>query len=294
MTAFTTVIDTTLPLFILILIGFIIGKIKKVDIQNFIDFVIYIASPFIIFTSIVDSTINISEFNIIILAASLIYIVTIIIAYVGLWLTKSKKNELLIPMVIGNTGYVGFPVALFAFGIEGLSRAVVFNIMSGIFMFSWGVYVFNKKNEIKEIFKLPLIYAIGVALIINFFQISIPKLIFTPIEMIGMTTIPLSLLILGYKLNEFKITSLPIAISSSLFKFIIGFGIAVMIVKIFSITGIVKDIIILQSIMPAAFNSITLSEKYKRDTPLLSSVVLLSTLMSLVVIPVVLFVLPLI
>ena len=110
-------------------------------------------------------------------------------------------------MSIGNTGYLGYPVALFAFGIAGLSRAVVFDMISSLFLYSLGIYIIHHKNEIKEIFKVPLIYAVIIGLLFNLLKIKTPEIIFKPIEMIGLITIPLALLVLGHKLTELKITS---------------------------------------------------------------------------------------
>ena len=194
-------------------------------------------------------------------------------------------------MTIGNTGYLGYPVALFAFGLAGLSRAVVYDMIASLFLFSLGIYIIHKKNDIKEAFKIPLIYAVVIGLFFNLFKIPVHDILFKPIEMIGMITIPLALLILGYQLTEIKISSAKVAILASLFKIVGGFLIALLAVKLFSITGLTKNIIILQAAMPSAVMSMILTAKYKRDASLVASIVLITTVLSIISIPIILSIL---
>jgi len=194
-------------------------------------------------------------------------------------------------MTIGNTGYLGYPVALFAFGIAGLSRAVVYDMIGSLFLFSLGIYIIHRKNEIKEIFKIPLIYAVVIGLVFNLLKIPIPEIIFKPIEMIGMITIPLALLVLGYQLTEIKINSAKIAFLASLFRIIGGFLAAMLIINIFSITGLVKNIVLIQAAMPSAVMTMILTAKYKRDASLVASIVLITTVLSIFTIPLILWLL---
>jgi len=194
-------------------------------------------------------------------------------------------------MAHGNTGYLGWPIALFAFGIAGLSRAVIFDAVASVFLFSLGIYVVHRRNELKEIFKIPLIYALILGFLFNFFKIPVPKMAFSALEMIGMITIPAALLVLGYKLTEIKLKSAKIAFLASLFKIGIGFLVAFLIVALFSITGITRDIILLEASMPSAVFTMILCQKYKRDAALVASTVLISTIISIFTIPLILSIL---
>jgi len=283
------ILNTVIPVFLIILIGYLIGKYKKINIQSMIDLIVYLAGPCLIFSSISRSDINLTDFFTIALAASGIILTMAFLAFIIFKITKSKKVGLYLPMTIGNTGFLGYPVALFAFGMAGLSRVVVYYTIDSLFLFSIGIYVVHHKNELKEMFKTPLIYSVVIGLLFNLLKISIPEVIFKPIEMIGMITIPLALLTLGYKLAGIKISSAKTAFLASLFKIIGGFLVAIFIVKLFSITGLTKNIIILQAAMPSAVMTMILTAKYRRDASLVASVVLISTLLSIITIPLILW-----
>jgi len=289
----TLVLQTTIPVFLIILVGYLIGKYKKINIQSVVNLIIYLAGPCLIFSSITKSNINLSDFMTMAIGAIAIIITLTFLVFIILKLTKTKKKGLYLPMTIGNSGYLGYPVALFAFGMAGLSRAVVFDMMNSLFLYSFGIYIINQKNSIKEIFKLPLLYAVIIGLSFNLLKISVPEIFIKPIEMIGMITIPLALLILGYKLTEIKISSAKTAFLASLFRIIGGFLIALLIISLFSITGLAKNVLILQAAMPSAVMTMILTAKYKRDASLVASVVLITTILSIFTIPLILWLLSL-
>jgi len=283
------ILQTVIPVFLIILVGYVIGKYKKVNVQPMVDLIVYISGPCLIFASVSRSDINLSDFFTMALAAIGVILTLALLVFLFLKLTKSEKIGLYLPLTIGNTGYLGYPVALFAFGMAGLSRAVVYDMMGSLFLFSLGIYIVHHKNEFKEIFKVPLIYAVVIGLLFNIFRINTPEMIFKPIEMIGLITIPLALMILGYKLTKIKVSSFKIALFASLFKIIGGFLIALLMVKLLSLTGLVRDVLLVQAAMPSAVMSMILCQKYNRDADLVASIIFVSTLLSIITIPLVLW-----
>ena len=286
-----SLVETVIPIFSIILVGYAIGKFKKVDIQAFVDLIVYVAGPCLIFASISRSDINLTDFTTIASAALAIILIMALATYLIFKLTNSDRTGLYLPVVFGNTSYLGYPVALFAFGMDGLSRAVVYDMMNSLVIFSLGIYIVHHKNEMQEAFKVPLLYAVVIGLAVNLLQIPVPDLVFTPIELIGMITIPLALLVLGYKLTEIKISAAKIALLASVFRIGGGVLVALAIINLLSIDGLVKEIIVLQAAMPSAVMAMILAAKYNRDASLVASVVLITTVLSVISIPVILYVL---
>jgi predicted permease len=283
-------VQTVLPIFLIIAVGYAIGTRRNVDVdmQPFIDLIVYVAGPCLIFASIARSDINLTDFTTIAGAALAIVLIMTSVAFLIFKLTRSDKKGLYLPLVFGNTSYLGYPVALFAFGMAGLSRAVVFDMINSLVIFSIGIYIVHQRNEIQEAFKIPLLHAVVIGLAFNLLHIQVPEVIFTPIEMIGMITIPLALLVLGYKLTEIKLTTVKVAVLASVFRILGGFLVALAIIELLSIEGMVRDIILLQAAMPSAVMGMILAAKYDRDASLVASVVLITTVLSLISIPLIL------
>jgi len=192
-------------------------------------------------------------------------------------------------MMFGNTGYLGFPVALFAFGVLGLSYAAIYSAIETVILMTLGIYIAHSKNDLKEMFRIPLIYAIVVALFFNIVNYKLPSVLLIPVDMVGQSTIPLALLVLGYRLTKIKVKHVKKAFLAVIVKMIGGFILALSIVKIFSLTGVMKNILILEAAMPSAVLTMVICYKYRRNADLVASIVFIGTLLSMVTIPLVLW-----
>ena len=134
-------------------------------------------------------------------------------------------------------------------------------------------------------FKIPPVYAAVLGLALNLLDISLPDIIYMPLNIIGLMVIPLVLLVLGSNLAKVKITSVPTTLLASFLRVGVGLGFGFLAVTLFDLTGVLRAVVILDSAMPAAANAAILATKYKNEDGLVSSVVFVTTLASLVVIP---------
>ena len=282
-------LEIVLPIFSLIALGAIIGKFKKIEIDTLVFIIMYIAAPCLVISSLQKSTIQLSEFFWMMTFTLLVVFSLFILSGFVLRILKVKEKGLQLPMIFGNTGYLGFPVALLAFGVAGLSQAVIYSSVETVLLMSLGIFLANKKNDWKEIFKVPLIYAVIIALVFGVINYTLPALVLTPIDLIGQITIPLALLVLGYRLTKIKLKDTKKALLASIFKIGVGFIIALTIVLAFSLTGVVRDVLILQAAMPSAVLTMVITHSYKRNADLVASVVFISTLLSMITIPLLLW-----
>jgi len=157
------------------------------------------------------------------------------------------------------------------------------------------VYVASKKHwkeSIREIFKVPLIYAAILGLLCNLLRIKVPEIIVSPLSFIGLMAVPLILITLGYNLSRIKIASFPTTLLASFLRMGVGILLGILTAHIFSLSGILKSVVILDSAMPAAVLASVLATKYDNEAELVSSVVFVTTIISLITIPLLLMILP--
>ncbi|MBW2975124.1 AEC family transporter [Candidatus Woesearchaeota archaeon] len=287
--ALELILQVVAPVFLIISLGFIIGRYKKINIRVLLDFTIYIAAPCLIFYSIAESSFVFNEFFVIFFAVASVLLFGALLAYLWFKLAGLDHRGLYLPLMFPNTGNMGFPIILFAFGMEGLAKGVIYSTFTSLFLFSLGVYIVARKANLKEVFRLPLIYAVVLGILFSVLNLKLPLAVMNPVKMLGDTAIPLQLIILGFSLSSVKIKSIKLSVLGAIFKFISAFLIALAFVSIFGISGLTRKVILLQSIMPSALFCIILSEKYNRDSSLVASTVFISTLLSIITIPLVLF-----
>jgi predicted permease len=153
--------------------------------------------------------------------------------------------------------------------------------------YSLGIYLLSGRGNWTEIFRLPLIYATIAGLALNLSRMTIPELLFQPISMLGQATIPIMLVSLGYRLHEFHSFKWRHAFGGALVRICGGFLSASIVVRLIAADGINRQVLLLYGALPAAVINFVLTEKYGKDPELAASIVVLSTFISLVTIPIV-------
>lgn len=285
----TELLSVVLPTFLIIFIGFIFGKIRKPDLSIVSDIVIYIALPALAITSMLDKKIVLANAARIWGSAVFVIIGVGVIAFIIFTLLKKKHSGLYLPISIMNAVNIPFPIIYLVYGSEGLYAATLYMIPCSILTYSLGIYIASGKDwktSLKEVFKIPPIYASLIGLMLNLFEVSVPDIILRPLEIIGLMTIPLVLLVLGNNLSRMKsITSIPTTLLSSFLRVGVGLGLGLLAVELFDLTGILRAVVILESAMPAAVNAAIITTRYKNEAELVSSVVFVTTIASLVTIP---------
>lgn len=282
------IINIVVPTFIVILIGFILGKTGKIDMSSVVNVVIYVGLPALAFVSMLDKKIVLIDAVKVWAAAAIIIFGVGIVAWVVFNAIRQKHSGLYITIALMNTVNIPFPIIYLAYGSEGLFAATLFYIPHVLIMYSLGVYIASGKHwkdSIKEVFKVPPIYAALGGLLLNLFNVTVPELIIKPLDFISMMTIPLVLLMLGYNLSRVRISSLPTTLLASFLRVGVGLLFGLLTVNLFDLKGILRAVVILDSAMPSAVVTSILTTKYKNEAELVSSVVFVTTIASLVVIP---------
>lgn len=288
------ILNIVLPTFVVILIGFIFGRLRHLDMSAVVDIALYIGLPALVFTSMLKKPIVFEDAIKVWASALIIMIGCGVIAWIVFTILRKRHSGLYIPISIMNTVNIPFPIIYLTFGMEGLFAATLFYIPNVLLGFTLGVYIASKqhwKENVKEIFGIPLIYAAILGLLCNLLRVDVPQIIIIPLNFIGLMALPLILITLGYNLSKVKISSFPTTLLATFLRMGVGLLLGILMAHIFDLSGILKSIVILNSAMPAAVLSSVLATKYDNEADLVSSVVLVTTLTSLITIPLLLMIL---
>ena len=275
------------PVFVLITIGFSFAHWKKIALHPITELIVYLGTPSLVFTSLASKPILIND--IVVLAVGVLLIFTGVGFLIGLYFSffRFSSRGFALPVLFMNAGNMGIPLALFAFGEPGMQRATLMFVIITFLQYSLGIYLLSGSGNWAEIFRLPLIYATIAGLAMNLSQITIPELLFQPISMLGQATIPIMLVSLGYRLHEFHSFKWRHAFGGALVRIFGGFLTASIVVQLIAAQGVNRQVLLLYGALPAAVINFVLTEKYGKDPELAASIVVLSTFISVVTIPIV-------
>jgi predicted permease len=284
----TDILNVVLPTFITILIGYGIGKLVKIDMTGVVEIIFYVGLPALAFVSILSQ-------QIVFLDAVKVWAVALLVtfgcggaAWLIFKLIKQKHSGLYLPISLPNTVNIPFPIVSLAYGSSGLFAATLYYIPNVLMIYSAGVFIAAGKNwqhNLREMLKVPTVYAAILALLFNLFHVGVPSLVIRPLTFIGGMVTPAVVLTLGYSLSSVKINSLGTTVLASFIRLAGGLAIGFLVTSLFGMTGVLRSVIILMSAMPAAVNTYLIAERYKNEAQLVASVVLVTTLGSLALIP---------
>jgi predicted permease len=285
----TSVLNIVLPAFVVILIGFLIGKRKKTaNMSVLVDIAFNISGPAITFVSMLDKKIVLLDAGKIWAAAFLIMFGCGIIAWIVFKILRQKHSALYLPISVMNTINLPFPIIYLAFGSAGLFAATLFCIPNILLLYSLGIFIAagkHWKDGVREVVKVPILYAAVLGLIFNLLDIRLPEVVMNSLNLVATMAIPLVLIVLGYNLSRVKIASIPTTLIASVLRIGVGLLLGLLAVELFHLEGILKAVVILDSAMPAAVNAAVIATKYENESDMVSSVVFVTTVISLVSIP---------
>ncbi|MCY3986942.1 MAG: AEC family transporter [Candidatus Dadabacteria bacterium] len=277
--------NIVLPAFLVIAMGFFFRRAKKIDISSINDLVVYVTTPCLIISSLSDFTMDPSVTAKLFLSISAVIFSTIII---GGALTKALQIDsrvYLPPLVFANTGNLGLPLCLFAFGQYGFNIAILCVVATMLLHYTVGIMILGSAKGLREILTLPLIYATVAGIVINSVGFQVPVVIERPVALLGEITIPAMLFALGYKLSEMKLSRLWLSCFFGSARIFLGVILGAIFVNVFGLKGVEAKVVILECSMPPAVFNFVLAEKYGRDSETVASIIVAGTGISLLVLP---------
>jgi len=229
-----------------------------------------------------------------VLATGMLYIFSFALAWAvskAMRVPAAEEGVLQFAIVFGNVGFMGFPVALTLFGEDSLFYVAIFNLFFNVLVFSVGIAMLTEgrgKGFDPKLLANPGIAAsvIGLALFLG--SVEIPGPFIDSIELLGGVTTPLAMIIVGAMLATFParemIGNWRIWVASAVLLLAVPVAYCYLFAPVFA-DPYINGIMITMAAMPAAANTVIFAEQYGADSRLASQIVFVSTIGSLVTIP---------
>jgi len=281
------------PVFFIVGIGYFIGK-KKSDIDTaFItNYSANFGAPALFIFAITSSGVTYSVFSEYFIYSVIAITCFAITGVIFLFFMKKDISRELPPFFLPNTGNMGIPICLFAYGSLGMGVAASISSLVVLLHFTVNIFLASKKFDIKIILKSPSSYAVIIAVAFLYFDLEMPKFVLNTVMLLGYAMIVLILMSLGVSLTQMKIFSFKTSLISSIGRVIVGPIIGFILIKIFNLSGYAAGVLLIQSSMPSAILTYLIASMYspKEIVDNISSMIVVSTLMALITIPIIVFI----
>ena len=285
--------EVLFPVFFVVGIGYYLGKKNpKIDTAFITNFAANVGTPSMILYALNPINISFDVFKYYFGYYVIAIIGFILIGIICLFIqnTKDIVRELP-PLIMPNTGNMGLPICLFAYGSQGLGVSASISALIILCHFTLGVFLAARKFSVDVIIKSPPFYAIIVAVILLYYDFHLPVFIENTTFLLMYATIFLILMSLGIALTRFKVFSFKKALICSIGRVIVGPIIGFLLIKYFKLTGFAAGVLLIQCSMPSAVLNYLVASIYspKKIIDSVASTIVVSTVMSFFTIPVVVF-----
>jgi predicted permease len=281
------------PIFAIVLVGFLYGRRHAPDMAAANQINIDIFVPALIFHVLSGENFSLGEYRELAIAGVLVILGSGLLAWPVARLLKYDIKTFVPPMMFSNSGNMGLPLALFAFGEEALPAAVVLFIVENTLHFSVGMRMMDAGASVRALFRVPMLLATLAGLAVSLLGITIPKVIALPIEMIGQVAIPLMLFSLGVRLIAIDLKEWGIGLAGALVCPLTGLSVVLLLAPFLDLPALQWGILVVFSVLPPAVLNFMVAERFGQQPQLVASIVMIGNLASILIIPAALaFVLP--
>ena len=282
---FSKIASITLPIFTLVLVGFLYSRRVKPDLGGANKLVVDVALPVLIFISL--SAKSFDPISALSFTGSSIVLVLLsgLIAWPLAKFSGATRQAFLPCAMFTNVGPVGIPLIALAYGPEGMAPAVCLLVISNILHFTLGTGVMSGKVDWRMIYANPLVWATVLGVGSSQLQLTLPAWLQTSCTMIGSVLVPMMLMSLGARLASSQVADAWVGVQSGVLILFVRIAAVFITLWLIPLQGLERGALILFACLPPAVFNFMLADKFQVEPNKVASTVIVGHLLSLAFLP---------
>jgi predicted permease len=286
---FEHVISIVAPLFLIVGVGYFYGARVRPEMRITNQLIMDVFMPALIFSVMIRDDFYPGQYLYLMLGGALVMLGSGVLAYLLARSLGFNWRSFVPSAMFSNWANLGIPLYVFTLGDLALGGGIMLVVVGNVLCFTIGTYIYSGKLSGFDVVKTPIIVAVILGGLINFSPISVPQILSQPIDMLGQVVIPLMLFSLGVRLTHVSWSDSAVGVVMACFCPIVGVSLAMLLVHVLPLSNLHANILVLFGVLPPAVINFMLAEQYQNDPEKVASMVLIGNLVSLISIPLVLF-----
>jgi predicted permease len=290
LTLLSVLVEIVLPVFLIIGAGFLTARVKSLDAHTLSRVALYIMGPALVFSKLVETTLTRTDLSQIVVFTVTGTLLVMALSWVVarlMRLDQSTESAFVLTSSFVNSGNYGLPLVLFAFGQDGLERALIYFVTGAFMVNTLAVFVASRgkarvTTSFINIFKVPMIYAIAIAFAVRATGFVVPDFIFQPLEMVGDAAIPLMLLLVGVQLARSSVRSqVGLICAAASVRLVGGAVVGIVLAALLGLSGVTRQACIVEHATPTGVMTSILALEFGTDPEFVTGVIFATTLASI-------------
>lgn len=276
---------TVFPLVAIVTVGFFYARRYQPDMNAANQINIDVFVPALIFAVLSAESFDLVKYQSLAIGAAVVVIGSGILLYPFCKLLQVHPKTFLPPMMFSNSGNLGIPLIVLAFGEHALQAAVVLFLVENLLHFTLGIYILDHKTKLLNLLRMPMIMATILGLVWSGFDLPLPKSVHTFIDMLGQIAIPLMLFALGVRMTSVDFSNWKIGSLSAILCPLSGVVLALICQQFLQLDTTQFAYLVVFGALPPAVLNYMIAERYNQEPHQVASIVLLGNMGSLLFIP---------
>jgi malate permease and related proteins len=276
------VIQIVLPVFLVVALGYFYGRRHPTDIDTANRLNMDVFTPALIFSALSAQGFQIADYSLLAFAGILVVLGSGLVVLPFVRLLKVQWKTFVPPMMFTNSGNMGIPILLLAFGEAALPAAIVLFLVENTLHFSVGIYMLNHRLRLWELLRIPIIAASIAGIVVSLSGLVVPQVLAVPIEMVGQIAIPLMLFTLGVRMVDADFSDWRLGLWGAVLAPASGLAVAALITPFMDLTSQQLAYLFVFAALPPAVLNYMVAEKYGQEPRRVASIVFMGNLFAIV------------
>lgn len=282
------ILGIVFPVFAIVAAGFVYGRIRRPDLTNVNQLNMDVLLPALLFSVLSSESFDLASYGWLALGATLVILGSGLLALPVARLAGVQARTLVPPMMFNNSGNMGLPLAVFAFGPQALPAAVMLLIVENGLHFTLGTWLMDHRAHWLRVLKQPIVVATLAGLAFSVSGLALPGPLDAAIDMVGQASIPLLLFSLGTRMIDIDLREWRLGLLGAVLCPATGLLVVLAVRPFLDLPPLQASLLLLFGALPPAVLNYLVAERYRQEPAKVASIVLIGNLAAFVTIPLVL------
>jgi predicted permease len=273
------------PVFAIVGIGYLYGRFRRIDLTAANQINMAVLLPALIFSVLSAKNFQIGQYGMLATGAALVMLGSGLLAWPVARLIGIPAKTFVPPMMFTNSGNMGLPLAVFAFGEAALPAAVVVFIVENGLHFTLGTWLMDRRAHWLEVLRQPIVIATLAGIAFSLSGLTLPAPLPATIELLGQASIPLLLVSLGTRLTAIDLREWRLGLLGAIACPVTGVLMVLILTPFLKLVPGEQSLLILFSVLPPAVLNFLVAERYRQEPARVAAIVMIGNLGAVVSVP---------
>ncbi len=280
------ILQIILPVFGVVAAGWVYGRTARPEVGwvNRMNMDVFV--PALIVGSLSRRDFSLRENQALVLGTVAVVLGSGLVAWPVARLLRVSPRTFVPPMMFNNSGNMGLPLALLAFGQRMLPAAVAMFVTSNLMQFTLGTYLVRRDAHHLHLLRSPMVLATAAGLLLPALGWTLPGALGTGVDMLGQVALPLMLFSLGVRMIDVSLRDWRVGVAGAVVRPLAGLGVALPLGALLGLAPVPRAMLVLFASLPPAVLNYLLADRYRQEPERVASIVLIGNLASVIFVPV--------